>query len=146
MGLSDTRPRISMPGQKWAIVCIREISMRMLIKGRTAVARPSKEGEVTPRLCSGSYFFPENSYMQNSIVLDPADIEVLKQYLQRVRDIKGLRLCLYIMFMRYHMETAGSFNGFDDELDGDFYQDFANLLEVLIVLTPGPKDREITHF
>lgn len=84
--------------------------------------------------------------MQNSIVLDSGDVEVLKQYLQKVRDIKGLRLCLYITFMRYHEHMAGSYHGIDNEMDSDFYGDFGNLLEVLLVLTPGPKDREITHF
>jgi hypothetical protein len=84
--------------------------------------------------------------MQKSIVLDPGDTEVLSEYLQNVRDIKGFRHCLYIMFMRYHESMAGSYHGIDNEMDSDFYADFANLLEVLFILTPGPKDREITHF
>ncbi|HET6256228.1 MAG TPA: hypothetical protein VFE32_19275 [Puia sp.] len=84
--------------------------------------------------------------MQTAVVLNPHDIEVLKEYLQKARDIKGLRLCLYIMFMRYHAEMAGSCHGIDNEMDGDFYSDFGNLLEVLYVLSPEEKVRDYTHF
>ena len=79
-------------------------------------------------------------------ILDSGEIEALRKYLQQARDIKGLRCCLYIMFMRYHVAMAGSYHGVDNEMDSDFYADFGNLMEVLFILAPGPKDRESTNF
>ena len=39
-----------------------------------------------------------------------------------------------------------SCHGIDIEVDSDFFFDFANLLEVLFILSPGQLDQELTHF
>lgn len=80
------------------------------------------------------------------IILNQFEKQELEEYLQDARDLKGLEKGLYIIFMRYLQVMRDSDHGIDVEIDSDFFYDFANLLEVLLILSPGPIDREITHF
>ena len=48
--------------------------------------------------------------------------------------------CSYLQVM------SDSAHGIDVEIDSDFFYDFANLLEVLMILSPDKLDQEITHF
>jgi hypothetical protein len=79
-------------------------------------------------------------------VLTDNDKNELYGYLQDAKDLKGLRKGLYIVMMRYLQHMSGSLHGIDNELDQDFFYDFANLLEVLLILSPEPLDQELTHF
>jgi len=80
------------------------------------------------------------------IVLSQYERQELEEYLQDARDLKGLRKGLYIIFMRYLQVMTDSAYGIDVEIDSDFYYDYANLLEVLLILSPDRLDQEITHF
>ena len=81
-----------------------------------------------------------------NIVLGKYVMQELQQYLQEARHLDGLRQGLYIIFMRYLQHMRNSAHGVDVEIDSDFFYDFANLLEILLILSPGPLDQEITHF
>jgi hypothetical protein len=70
----------------------------------------------------------------------------LLEYLQDAKDLKGLRKGLYIILMRYLQVMRDSAHGIDIEIDSDFFYDFANLLEVLTLLTPEPLSEELTHY
>jgi hypothetical protein len=80
------------------------------------------------------------------VVLSQYEKQELEEYLQDARNLKGLRKGLYIIFMRYLQVMTDSAHGIDVEIDSDFFYDFANLLEVLLILSPDPLDQEITHF
>jgi len=80
------------------------------------------------------------------IILTQFEKQELEEYLQDARDLKGLRKGLYIIFMRYLQVMTDSAHWIDVEIDSDFFYDFANLLEVLLILSPDPLDQEITHF
>jgi len=84
--------------------------------------------------------------MSKPELLNQYEKDELQEYLKDARNIKGLRKGLYIIFMRYLQVMTDSAHGIDVEIDSDFYYDFANLLEVLLILSPGPLDQEITHF
>lgn len=80
------------------------------------------------------------------VILTSFKKEQLDEYLQDARDLKGLAKGLYIIFMRYLQVMSDSAHGIDVEVDSNFFYDFANLLEVLMILSPGPIDHENTHF
>ena len=80
------------------------------------------------------------------VILTDFEKDELQKYLQDAKDLKGLRKGLYIIFMRYLQVMTDSAHGIDVEIDSDFFYDFANLLEVLLILSPDPLDQEITHF
>jgi hypothetical protein len=82
---------------------------------------------------------------QRTVLTDVEKNELL-EYLNDAKDLKGLRKGLYIMLMRYLQLMSSSIHGIDNELDQDFFYDFANLLEVLLILSPEPLDQELTHF
>jgi len=82
---------------------------------------------------------------QRTVLTDVEKNELL-DYLNDAKDLKGLRKGLYIVMMRYLQHMSGSCHGIDNELDGDFFYDFANLLEVLLILTPDALDQELTHY
>jgi hypothetical protein len=80
------------------------------------------------------------------VILTAYEKQELDEYLQNARDFKGLSKGLYIIFMRYLQVMRDSAHGIDVEIDSDFLYDFANLLEVLMILSPGPLVQELTHF
>lgn len=80
------------------------------------------------------------------VILTTYEMQELDEYLQDARDFKGLAKGLYIIFMRYLQVMSDSAHGIDVEIGSYFFYDFANLLEVLMILSPGPLDQENTHF
>jgi hypothetical protein len=80
------------------------------------------------------------------VILTDFEKDELQKYLQDAKDLKGLRKGLYIILMRYLQHMSDSVEGIDVEIDSDFHYDFANLLEVLLLLSPGPEDQRLTHF
>jgi hypothetical protein len=72
--------------------------------------------------------------------------EELERFLREARDLPGFKRGLQIMLFRYLAHYADTMEGIDNELDGDFFGNFANLLEILDLLSPGPSDTDTTHF
>jgi hypothetical protein len=82
---------------------------------------------------------------QRTFLTDDEKNELL-EYLQNAKDLKGLRRGLHIVMMRYLQHMSDSVDGIDVEIDSDFFYDFANLLEVCLILSPDPLDQRLTHY